>query len=162
MVAVRSVSCRFVDFSSSSLRLDVDFTSSFLPSRLLISPLSSAQITPDKCGGMSTEQCRNPETNIGIAARYFKQELDNQGGAFLKALGAYNGWNAGMSYDSATAARWGGCCLCQNNRAFSLRRLFSTMQTDRFPCCTVDYIFQMTNGWLIGKVSIATTTPCPY
>ncbi|GAA5848558.1 hypothetical protein JCM8547_004551 [Rhodosporidiobolus lusitaniae] len=88
------------------------------------------QITPDKCQGRSAAACRDPEFNIRTAASYFKQELDNQGGQFLKALGAYNGWYPGLSYNGATAARYSGCCTCQNN---------------------LDYLFQMTNGWLIGK-----------
>ncbi|GAA5996174.1 lytic transglycosylase domain-containing protein [Rhodotorula paludigena] len=88
------------------------------------------QITPDKCGGRSAAACRDPEFNVRTAAEYFKRELDNQGGAFLRALGAYNGWQPGMSYQSATAAKSSGCCTCQNN---------------------LDYLFQMTNGWLVGK-----------
>ncbi|GAA5920242.1 hypothetical protein JCM1841_000438 [Sporobolomyces salmonicolor] len=88
------------------------------------------QITEDKCGGRNAKQCSEPEYNVRTAANYFKQELGNQNGAFLKALGAYNGWYSGLSYTSATAAAYGDCCQCQQN---------------------LDYLFQMTNGWLLGK-----------
>ncbi|GAA5901259.1 hypothetical protein JCM5296_005306 [Sporobolomyces johnsonii] len=88
------------------------------------------QITEDKCGGGNAKECSEPEYNVRTAANYFKQELANQDGAFLKALGAYNGWYSGLSYESATAAASGDCCQCQQN---------------------LDYLFQMTNGWLLGK-----------
>ncbi|GAA5968193.1 hypothetical protein JCM11641_003764 [Rhodosporidiobolus odoratus] len=88
------------------------------------------QITEDKCGGRSRSECADPEYNVRTAAKYFKQELDNQGGQVLKAIGAYNGWYSGLSYEKATAARWSSCCRCQNN---------------------LDYLYQMMNGWLLGR-----------
>lgn len=42
----------------------------------------------------------------------------------------YNGWFAGLSYSTATAAASTGCCECQQN---------------------LDYMHQMLNGWLQGK-----------
>ncbi|GAA5845670.1 hypothetical protein JCM9279_006067 [Rhodotorula babjevae] len=88
------------------------------------------QITHDKCGGRSTSDCAEPWYNARTAAKYFKGELDNSGGQFLKALGAYNGWYEGLSYNGATAAQWSGCCLCQQN---------------------LDYLEQMLSGWLLGR-----------
>lgn len=48
-------------------------------------------------------------------------------------MGQYNGWTSGMSYNSATAAAYSSCCVCQNN---------------------LDYLFQMVNGWMQGKSNI--------
>jgi len=64
-----------------------------LTSRAVADPpsLSLAEITHDKCGGRSTSDCAEPWYNARTAAKYFKSELDNSGGQFLKALGAYNG-----------------------------------------------------------------------
>lgn len=44
----------------------------------------------DKCGGKSTKACASPDYNIATGAAYFKSQLDDAGGNFLQALGAYN------------------------------------------------------------------------
>ncbi|GAA6016613.1 hypothetical protein JCM11491_006018 [Sporobolomyces phaffii] len=88
------------------------------------------QITQDKCNGMGASGCSEPEYNVRTAAKYFNTELSNRGGDFLEALGAYNGWYPGLSWSAATAAASGDCCACQQN---------------------IDYLHQMTNGWLQGK-----------
>ncbi|GAA5883314.1 hypothetical protein JCM16303_006685 [Sporobolomyces ruberrimus] len=88
------------------------------------------QITEDKCNGMDAKGCSEPEYNVRTAAKYFNTELSNRGGRFLEALGAYNGWYPGLSWEGATAAQYGDCCHCMNN---------------------IDYLYQMTNGWLLGR-----------
>lgn len=88
------------------------------------------QITQDKCNGMDAKGCSDPEYNVRTAAEYFNKEMSNRGGEFLEALGAYNGWYPGLSFSGATAAAYGDCCVCQQN---------------------LDYLHQMTNGWLMGK-----------
>lgn len=88
------------------------------------------QITQDKCGGRDAHACADPEYNVRTAAQYFKRELENQGGQFLVALGAYNGWYPGLSWNAATAAATSDCCSCQNN---------------------IDYVQQMLNGWILGR-----------
>lgn len=42
-----------------------------------------------------------------------------------------------MSYNSATAARYSGCCRCQNN---------------------LDYLEQMLSGWVMGKTGYSLGT----
>mgnify|MGYP002717699618 FL=1 len=81
------------------------------------------QITEDKCGGRDAKGCSEPDYNIRTGAEYFKKELDNAGGAFLEALARYNGWQPWtMTYSSATAAAYSGCCQCQNNLGEHKRR----------------------------------------
>lgn len=61
------------------------------------------QITKDKCEGRSDEECLDPEFNVMKAASFFKSTLDGFNGALLPALGAYNGWYPGLSYNGATS-----------------------------------------------------------
>jgi len=84
------------------------------------------QITPEKCGGAPGGNCRDPDFNIRTAARYFAQTLRNNNGNVLLSIGQYNGWVPGLTYGKATAARYTGCCRCQNN---------------------LDYLHQFLNGW---------------
>lgn len=84
------------------------------------------QITHDKCGGAPGGNCRDPAFNIRTGASYFAQTLANNGGDVLKSIGQYNGWQPGLTFDSATRARYSSCCRCQNN---------------------VDYLHQFLNGW---------------
>ncbi|KAL1723980.1 lysozyme-like domain-containing protein [Schizophyllum commune] len=85
------------------------------------------QLTQDKCGGAPGGNCRDPEFNIRKGAEYFKGVLDGNGGDLLLAIGAYNGWQRGMTYGEATAARYSGNCHWQNN---------------------LDYLHQFLNGWV--------------
>ncbi|GAA5866576.1 hypothetical protein JCM8547_005464 [Rhodosporidiobolus lusitaniae] len=87
------------------------------------------QITEDKCGSAPSRDCSNPEYNIKTAAAYFSTVLAEHDGNLLLALGSYNGWYKGMTYQEATAAASGDCCECQQN---------------------LDYHHQMLNGWLLG------------
>lgn len=94
------------------------------------------QITSDKCGDAPNGDCYDPDYNIATGSAYFKNRLDSFDGNVLLALGVsallskiptlhhdlrildvqgYNGWSAGMTYSSATAAANTGCCKCQNN-----------------------------------------------
>ncbi|KAG2015757.1 hypothetical protein CC2G_008997 [Coprinopsis cinerea AmutBmut pab1-1] len=84
------------------------------------------QITQDKCGGAPGGNCREPFFNIRTGARYFAQTLAANNGDVLISLGQYNGWNRGMTFERATAARYSACCRCQNN---------------------LDYLHQFLNGW---------------
>lgn len=83
------------------------------------------QLTPDKCHG---QNCYNANTNIAIAARYFAGQLKAMGGNALLALGSYNGWQKGLTFNRATSQQYG--CFAQNN---------------------LDYLNQMLNGWVQGK-----------
>lgn len=84
----------------------------------------------DKCAGLDKKACAEPSFNIGVGAKYLANQLEYYGGDVLLALGSYNGWYAGLTYNGATAAASGGCCDCQQN---------------------LDYLYQMLNGWLLGK-----------
>lgn len=67
------------------------------------------QITSDKC--QDGVDCSDPDFNIKTGAYYLKSLIDNSGGNVIKALGQYNGWEAGsMSVNSATAAAYSECC----------------------------------------------------
>lgn len=103
------------------------------------------QITVDKCNGLDTKACAEPGFNIGAAASYFKSVIDDVEGDVLTAIAQYNGWYQGMSYNAATAAATSGCCECQQN---------------------LDYLYQMLNGWLLGKTgysmgSLQNLNVCP-
>jgi hypothetical protein len=85
------------------------------------------QITSEKCKGAPNGNCRDPDFNIGTAAKFFARTLAESGGNVLLACGRYNGWHTGLTMDKAFAARWSACCRCQNNG---------------------DYLHQLFNGWL--------------
>ncbi|KAL1742473.1 lysozyme-like domain-containing protein [Schizophyllum fasciatum] len=85
------------------------------------------QLTQDKCGGAPEGNCKEPEFNIRKGAEYFRGVLDGNGGDLLLSIGAYNGWQRGMTYGQATAARYSGNCHWQNN---------------------LDYLHQFLNGWI--------------
>ena len=88
------------------------------------------QITPDKCqGGYASADCRNPYYNIDAGAKYLRKTLNDVGGNLPQALGTYNGWTKGMTYEQATRARNEGRCFAQNN---------------------LDYLHQTFNGWMQG------------
>lgn len=84
------------------------------------------QITKDKCGGAPGGNCRDPDFNIRTGAKYFASTLDDLGGDLLKAIGRYNGWYPGLTVQKAEAAKYKGCCRCQQN---------------------LDYLHQFLNGW---------------
>lgn len=88
------------------------------------------QITPDKCGGAPNGNCKDIAFNVNTGAKYFRTVLDQYGGNVLQAIGQYNGWQKGLTIASATAAKNQGHCWAQNN---------------------LDYLFQMLNGWFLGK-----------
>lgn len=67
------------------------------------------QITSDKC--TDGIDCSDPDYNIKTAAYLLKGLIDNSGGNVVKALGQYNGWQPGMTVNSATAAGWSDCCV---------------------------------------------------
>jgi len=85
------------------------------------------QITVDKCGGAPGGNCQDPDFNIGQGAQFFSQTLDSVNGDLLQAIGMYNGWYRGLTYEEATAAAQSGNCHEQNN---------------------LDYLHQFLNGWL--------------
>lgn len=88
------------------------------------------QITQDKCGGAPGGNCKDVSFNVNKGAEYFKQMLDQSNGNVPLAVGSYNGWSKGLTVAKATAAKKQGNCYAQNN---------------------LDYIFQMFNGWFLGK-----------
>ncbi|KAK4058851.1 hypothetical protein OIO90_000297 [Microbotryomycetes sp. JL221] len=71
------------------------------------------QITTDKCGEAPGGDCNSPEFNVRKGATYFNDVLKERGG-FLQALGAYNGWADGMTWQKATAFA-SSDCVRQNN-----------------------------------------------
>jgi soluble lytic murein transglycosylase-like protein len=83
------------------------------------------QITEEKCAGAPDGNCRDPDFNIRTGADFFQGLLDKHDGDFLISLGAYNGWQKGMSLDEAKT-QFGGNCRTQRN---------------------LDYLFQNLNGW---------------
>ncbi|KDE08011.1 hypothetical protein MVLG_01713 [Microbotryum lychnidis-dioicae p1A1 Lamole] len=88
------------------------------------------QITESKCGGRNAKDCSAPEYNVLTGAQYLRDEIDRQNGAFLVALGQYNGWYPGLSYNIAVAPAKEGHCEWQQN---------------------LDYFEQVLNGWLLGR-----------
>lgn len=105
------------------------------------------QITTDKCEGRG-QGCLDPDFNIMTAARYFKRELDNNGHALLPALGAYNGWFVGMSYNQATEAAYGSCCRCQRNLDYTVSLYLPSVE---LALTSLLVQTQILNGWLQGK-----------
>ncbi|KAF8348344.1 glycoside hydrolase family 23 protein [Amanita rubescens] len=87
------------------------------------------QISKDKCSDAPNGDCKNPDYNIGTAAKFFHGLLASNNGNVLVCIGSYNGWFEGMTYNDATAAAKSKCCRCQENLA---------------------YIHQFVNGWLQG------------
>ncbi|CDO77312.1 Glycoside Hydrolase Family 23 protein [Trametes cinnabarina] len=87
------------------------------------------QITQDKCHGAPGGDCKDPDFNIRTGTAFFADTLNSNGGSLLLTLGNYNGWRKGMTYEDATAAAHGKCCLCQNN---------------------LDYLQQTLNGWAMN------------
>lgn len=87
------------------------------------------QISQDKCGGAPGGNCQDVTYNMRTAMKYFADTVSGNGGDAFLSMGMYNGWSRGMTFDSATAARFGGCCRCQNN---------------------LDYLHQLTNAWMQG------------
>lgn len=93
------------------------------------------QITSDKC--QDGVDCSNPDYNIRVGAEYLKSLIDNNGGNVVKALGMYNGWQAGMSVNSATAAAYSECCQVSSPQIFDFSsnlRFFYSFS------CSLDYI----------------------
>lgn len=87
------------------------------------------QLTQDKCGNAPGGNCQDVGYNVMTGAKYFSDQLAANGGDFFKTLGAYNGWEDGMTVDYATRMRY-TACHAQNN---------------------LDYLHQTVNGWLQNK-----------
>jgi len=87
------------------------------------------QLTPDKCSDSPGGNCQDIYFNVNTGAKLFSKLLTDNGGNLLLAIGHYNGWSKGMTYDKATAAGKGPNCRWQNN---------------------LDYLFQYLNGWVLN------------
>ncbi|CAH7685952.1 lysozyme-like domain-containing protein [Phakopsora pachyrhizi] len=87
------------------------------------------QITKDKCGGAPGGDCSSPDYNVMMGAKTFADGLSSSNGNVLVALGAYNGWEKGLTKEKALQAKAQGCCECQQN---------------------LDYMQQFLNGWILG------------
>ncbi|KAF8919868.1 glycoside hydrolase family 23 protein, partial [Mucidula mucida] len=96
------------------------------------------QLTSDKCYDAPNGNCYDPEFNIMRATQYFSGLVKDHGGSILVPVGRYNGWNLGMTYAQATAARWSSCCRCQNN---------------------LDYLHQFLNGWMQNVNAYDSSSP---
>lgn len=86
------------------------------------------QITQDKCFDAPGGDCRDPSFNIGKGAWYFREMLSASDGNVLLALGKYNGWYKGLTYNGANKIA-SQCCQCVNN---------------------LDYLHSFVNGWILG------------
>ncbi|GAA5848187.1 hypothetical protein JCM8547_004436 [Rhodosporidiobolus lusitaniae] len=74
------------------------------------------QILSDKCDGAPGGDCADPEFNVGRGAEYFNTVLEEFGGSTLLALGQYNGWYEGLTYNKATEiGKDQSTCVYQNN-----------------------------------------------
>lgn len=71
------------------------------------------QITKDKCGGAPNGNCADPEYNIKTGAQYLADQLKQFDGSLLLAIGQYNGWTKGLTYNQAVAKRSCKCKICQ-------------------------------------------------
>lgn len=79
------------------------------------------QLTHEKCDAAPGGNCQDADYNISTGARFFADTLNNANGNVLVALGRYNGWFEGLTYDAATRAATGPCCRCQNNLDYLVR-----------------------------------------
>ncbi|GAA5822775.1 hypothetical protein JCM11251_004375 [Rhodosporidiobolus azoricus] len=87
------------------------------------------QILSDKCGDAPSGNCADPEFNIKKGTEYFKDRLKEFGGSTLLALGQYNGWEDGMTYNYATRmAADQSTCVYQNNLDYFQTTLNGYMQ----------------------------------
>jgi hypothetical protein len=79
------------------------------------------QITSEKCPSDGSD-CFDAATNIGIGARYFKTVIDDQcQGNVACAMGAYNGWQTGLTVASAN-----NYAICaQHNNLDYLQNVFN-------------------------------------
>lgn len=73
------------------------------------------QIAPINCNAPSGTSCWDVDYNIRRGAELLSQMISNNGGNVIAAVGAYNGWQKGMTINSAQAAKWQGHCFAQNN-----------------------------------------------
>ncbi|GAA5894733.1 hypothetical protein JCM6882_006668 [Rhodosporidiobolus microsporus] len=81
------------------------------PFRVLTFPFSSTQ-----CDGAPSGNCADPDFNIKRGTEYFKSQLEEFDGSTLLALGQYNGWYDGLTYNGATKmAADQSTCVYQNN-----------------------------------------------
>jgi soluble lytic murein transglycosylase-like protein len=111
------------------------------------------QIAPPNCE--AGHNCWDVDYNIRRGAQLFRQMIDAKGGNVIgvshpkppktmltfQAIGAYNGWQYGMTVSSATAAKWQGNCFAQNN---------------------LDYLYQYCNGWMQNKNAHSMGTYCKF
>ncbi|PWN36519.1 lysozyme-like protein [Meira miltonrushii] len=88
------------------------------------------QVTPQNCKdlGVQPQDSWDPHTNVDLGARMFMKNLNQSGGNVLLAVGSYNGWEKGMTKQSAENTQYG--CMAQKN---------------------LDYLNQFMNGWIQGK-----------
>jgi soluble lytic murein transglycosylase-like protein len=70
----------------------------------------------DKCTNAPNGNCLDVWYNVRTATSYFADVIKSTGGNVFEAVGQYNGWQRGMSFNEATT--WGvngNCCHCQRN-----------------------------------------------
>ncbi|PRQ75226.1 Lysozyme-like domain-containing protein [Rhodotorula toruloides] len=91
------------------------------------------QITEDKCGDAPNGGCADPDYNVKTAAAYFAQVLKEHNGSLLLALGTYNGWYSGLTYNKANAIP-SECCQCVNGWLLGIDG--STLGTIRNAVCS--------------------------
>ncbi|WWC68198.1 uncharacterized protein I206_102121 [Kwoniella pini CBS 10737] len=97
------------------------------------------QLAQINCGGAPNGNCYDIDFNIKHAAELFSNLIKSNNGNVLTAIGSYNGWQPGLTINSATEAKNQGRCAAQNN---------------------LDYIHQFCNGWMQGKSGYELGTYC--
>lgn len=55
--------------------------------------------------------CWDINYNVRRGAQLFSQKIAAAGGNVIQAIGAYNGWQPGLTVDSALSAKWAGTWL---------------------------------------------------
>lgn len=99
------------------------------------------QLLGPTCNGAPNGNCQDVEFNIRRGAQFLRERLDEHNGSILTALGAYNGWRVGITAGEVYQMKDSGRCLAQPN---------------------LDYMHQMLNGWLQGKVGYDIGKWCKY
>jgi len=101
------------------------------------------QLSEDKCpGGKSSSACFDVTYNTQTAANYIAGQIMAANGSIPLMVGRYNGWDIGMSFNSATAAATGSCCRCQNNLDY-LIQWFAWLQNINAYAVTIGMYFNL-------------------
>ncbi|KAJ9128240.1 hypothetical protein QFC24_000532 [Naganishia onofrii] len=87
------------------------------------------QAAANRCASGNIASCMEPYNNIKLGADIFNEKLSLSGGNVIQAIGMYNGWDVGMTYDGAHNGK-----ECSHNR-------------------NRDYVHSIVNGYMQGTDS---------